>query len=85
VWIGLLMLALGIGSTLGALLHCRDASAGKPKPYPLLYDVLGAVGFLAFGVGTLLNRPFFAGSGRLLLLLLIPIAFLKWRGLLGRR
>ena len=45
--------------------------------------LLGVIG--AFGVGTLLNRPFFAGSGRLLLLLLIPIAFLKWRGILGRR
>jgi hypothetical protein len=84
MWIGLVMVALGIGSAIGALVHYRDCLRGKPRPYPLLYDLLGAVGFLLFGVGSLLQIPFFTGSGRMLLLLLIPIAVLKWRGMLRK-
>jgi hypothetical protein len=41
--------------------------------------------FLVFGIGALLQMPLFIGRARLLLLLLIPIALLKWAGILGRR
>jgi hypothetical protein len=84
--IGLVMLVMGIGSAAAVVVHSRDTRSGKPARYPLSYDVLGAVGFLAFGVGTLLKVPFFTGSGRWWLLLLIPVAVDKWRRTLaGRR
>ena len=79
------MLALGAGSAVAALMHYRDARRGKPLDYPLLYDLLGAIGFLAFGVGTLLRIGFFTGRGRVALLLLIPIALDKWRRTLAGR
>lgn len=80
------MVAVGIGSSVAALLHYRDTRQGKPTYYPLLYDLLGAVGFLVFGIGTLLDIRLFTGRGRLWLLLLIPIALDKWRRTLaGRR
>ena len=78
-------MVLGIGSSAGAVLHYRASRHGKAPPYPLFYDLLGAVVFLAFGAGTCLHLPFFTGSGRWWLLLLIPVAALKWRGVLGRR
>jgi hypothetical protein len=83
--IGLVMLVMGIGSLAAAGVHSRDTRKGKPARYPLLYDVLGAVGFLAFGAGTLLGVPFFTGSGRWWLLLLIPVAIDKWRRTLASR
>jgi hypothetical protein len=68
------------------MLHLRDLRRGKRLQYPLLYDLLGAAGFLAFGIGSLLQIPFFTGSGRIWLLALLPIAADKWRrALAGRR
>jgi hypothetical protein len=84
--LALVLLILGIGSTVAAALHLRDSSRGKPLQYPLLYDLLGAAGFLAFGIGSLLGIPSFTGSGRVWLLVLLPIAVDKWRrALAGRR
>jgi hypothetical protein len=83
--IGLVMLLMGVGSLAAALMHHRDQRRGTPVRYPLAYDVLGAAGFLAFGGGTLLGVPFFCGSGRWLLLLLIPVALDKWRRTLAGR
>jgi len=79
------MVAMGVGSSFAALMHYRDARRGKRVHYPLLYDLLGALGFLAFGAGTLLGMGFFTGRGRLWLLLLIPIAVDKWRRTLAGR
>jgi hypothetical protein len=83
--IGWVMLLMGVGSLAASVAHRRDARKGKPVWYPLAYDVLGAVGFLAFGGGTLLGVPFFCGSGRWLLVLLIPVALDKWRRTLAGR
>jgi len=85
MWLGIVMVALGVGSSAAALIHYRDSRQGKPVYYPLLYDLMGAAGFLAFGAGTLLHIGFFTGRGRLWLLLLIPIAIEKWRRTLAGR
>jgi hypothetical protein len=53
--------------------------------YPLKYDLIGAIGFLGFGVGSLLGIPFFTGNARFCLLLLIPVAVKKWRCMLSSR
>ena len=83
--IAILMVTLGIGSSVAALMHWLDGRRGKPVFYPLFYDLLGAAGFLGFGVGTLLGIGFFTGRARLWLLLLIPVAVDKWyRTLAGR-
>src|SRR5689334_20155457 len=85
MWISLVMLVMGIGSSAAAVMHSRDARRGRPVYYPLFYDLIAAVGFLAFGMGSLLGIEFFAGSGRWWLLLLIPIAVDKWRRTLRGR
>src|SRR3954467_2221663 len=85
MWIAVIILAMGAGSSAAAIMHSRDARRGRPVYYPLSYDLLGAVGFLAVGAGSLFGIEFFAGSGRWWLLLLIPIAVDKWRRtLVGR-
>src|SRR5438128_2357918 len=83
--IGIVMLVMGIGSSAAAVMHYRNARRGEPVYYSLFYDLLGALGFLAFGAGTLFRIEFFTGTGRLWLLALIPIAVEKWRRtLVGR-
>lgn len=85
MWIAILMLGMGVGSSAAAVMHFRDGRRGRPVYYPLFYDLLGALGFLTFGAGSLVGIEFFAGSGRWWLLLLIPIAVDKWRRtLMGR-
>jgi hypothetical protein len=67
------------------MLHLRALRRGKRLQYPLLYDLLGAAGFLAFGIGSLLQIPFFRGRGRIWRLALLPIAADKGRRALGGR
>jgi hypothetical protein len=77
--IGIVMLVMGVGSSTAAVMHYRNARRGEPVYYPLSYDLLGALGFLAFGAGTLFRIELFTGTGRLWLLALIPVAIDKWR------
>jgi hypothetical protein len=83
--LGMLLIAFGLGACFSAVVHYRDSGEGRPLRYPLSYDLVGAAMFLVFGIGALLQMPLFIGRARLLLLLLIPIALLKWAGILGRR
>ena len=85
MWAGIVMIALSIGSSAGAFLHYRASRHGEAPLYPLFYDLLGAVVLLAYGAGTCLRLQFFTGSGRWWLLLLIPAAAVKWRGVLRGR
>jgi hypothetical protein len=85
MWLGVVLVIMGVGSSAAAAMHWRKMRRGEPVYYPLLYDLLGAAGFLLFGVGTLLKVGLLIGRARLWLLLLLPIAIDKWRRTLTGR
>ena len=85
MWLGVVLVTVGVGSSAAAAMHWRKMQRGEPAYYRLAYDLLGAAGFLLFGVGSLFQIEFFTGRARFWLLLLIPIAIDKWRRTLSGR